>query len=878
MKKYLITGAMALLAGFYLTSCTHDDIEYSSVYEEKTQTFEKVFHDLYGNIDPNHDWGFKSLNSIAIANSRAAAGTRAAGTRGENANANEWADVSNSTGYGGWKVPPALTEKQKLRVKAYFQANPNLQYKDPHLRNFFVQQVYKGGSDVNPKTSSEVVTAAGGQEYTSYNMNHLTVGQSNVHINNFNRGDATELDVLDNGANLKNHTGETYHKDKIMLMVNIDDTSCFGYHDSGSSNEEKSVNHNDRCALVSASDIDTWAATHGNHIGEAVFSEEWNRSFLGFDLAIKEGDQIWSGETQKFTSGMNMGYDGLYYADDNIVQFSYDENWNRLMPESMDDVMKDKEGKPLKLLVSNTNFYSGDLRTLSDGDLRIDKDGGKVYLNMTVVNNLINNGYYPVSGSAFKTWVKPEKSYDGYFSDWIVTLTQATTVGNTEEINTKPEEHQGEIVRETSTGDEHKLLAIGRVFVEDLFKASREDLDFNDAVFDAAIWQTTTNGTITIVDGKPVFTPSENENSVVTREAEIYLIAAGGTIPLMIANGCPEIGDGSDQKHEVHEIFDVSGVMMVNTRGQYSEAFGSYKNGISPKYKKFNMTAALKDKPEGEITLNDIPVDVIWTTDQFSVPASLNNETIVEYQKDPKTGKYILENDEPVRVNTGVAKAPHIICVPLGTDWATERRNIADCYPAFGDYVGRSNTEYECWNSATQESRFNIYEQNVTTFNKANYGDGETELEPDYAYYTNVQVISNEKEITLWEGNQDFGNSGIVSLATDAFTKNNAKSGDKIRFYLTSSATNYWNNNGGHYNENEWDFNIFTGYEQGYKDSSIYHVYGNSADISKGYYEFTPSAEDIKAFKLELNLGWTPQASLKIQGQRFILTKITLVQ
>ena len=154
--------------------------------------------DLYGNIDPNHDWGFKSLNSIAIANSRAAAGTRAAGTRGENANANEWADVSNSTGYGGWKVPPALTEGQKLRVKAYFQANPDLQYNDPHLKNFFVQQVYKGGTSPstdpnNPTRSSEVVTAAGGQEYTSYNMNHLTVGQSNVHINNFNRGDATEL-------------------------------------------------------------------------------------------------------------------------------------------------------------------------------------------------------------------------------------------------------------------------------------------------------------------------------------------------------------------------------------------------------------------------------------------------------------------------------------------------------------------------------------------------------------------------------------------------------------------------------------------------------------------------------------------------------------
>ena len=63
MKKCLITGAMALLAGFYLTSCTHDDIKYSSLYEEKTQTYDKVFKELYGTIDPNHDWGFKALGS-----------------------------------------------------------------------------------------------------------------------------------------------------------------------------------------------------------------------------------------------------------------------------------------------------------------------------------------------------------------------------------------------------------------------------------------------------------------------------------------------------------------------------------------------------------------------------------------------------------------------------------------------------------------------------------------------------------------------------------------------------------------------------------------------------------------------------------------------
>ena len=835
MKKYLITGAMALFAGFYLTSCTHDDIGYDSLYDEKTQTFEKVFHDLYGDIDPNHDWGFKSLNSIAAANSRAAAAARAAGTRGENANANEWADITNSTGFGGWNVPPALTDGQKLRVRAYFQANPNLEYRDPQLRNFFVQQVYKGGDNKNPDTSSEVVTAAGGQQYTSNNMNHLTVGQSNVHINNFNYGDATELNVLDNGSNLKTHNPESYHKDKIMLMVNIDDTSCFGYHDSGSSNEAGSVNHNDRCALVSALAIDTWAQANGN-IGEAVYSSEWNRSFLGFDLAIKEGDQIWSGETQKFTSGMNMSYDGLYYADDNIVDFV-----NGAMPEGMEDVMKDAKGNPLKLLVSNTNFYSGELTTLDGSVLRKDING-KVYVNMVKVNELITAGYYPVSSSAFQTWVKPQKSYDGYFSDWIVTLTQATKVGNTEEIETDPEEHPGEDVTETSTGDEHKLLAIGRVFVEDLFKATREDLDFNDAVFDAAIWQTTTNGTITVAEGgEPTFTPSDE--SVVTREAEIYLIAAGGTIPLFIGNG----------QDEVHQLFEVSNVTMVNTRGQYSEAFGSYVNGKTPVYKIYTLNTG--NKGEGEITLNDIPVDVIWTTDQFSVPASLNNKTIVEYQKDPETGEYVLDGDgNPIVVTTGEAKAPHIICVP-GTAWPawpTERKNIEDGYPSFKNYVRNSNVEF--WNSTSDDSQFSLYEQNVVTFKKANYGDGTKELEPGLCYYTNVQKVKKtlvEKAILYQDANGT--SSEIVVNDKNVWKNNNLSSGDVIRVYATST------------NQYYWQFYLQTG-------NNNTNWYINSIDLTPGYYDF--EIDDNKASNL-LNNTVDGRAAL-IGSQNLIIKKVVL--
>ena len=132
MKTQLLRGAIALVLGGCIASCSHDEEDYSTYVDSKLKAYQEVFVDAYGTIDPNQNWGFT--------NSRV--------TRAENANGNEWADIKNSTGYGGWLVPDTLTEGQKLRVMAYFQANPNLTYQDPHWRNFFVQQVYKGGTNV----------------------------------------------------------------------------------------------------------------------------------------------------------------------------------------------------------------------------------------------------------------------------------------------------------------------------------------------------------------------------------------------------------------------------------------------------------------------------------------------------------------------------------------------------------------------------------------------------------------------------------------------------------------------------------------------------------------------------------------------------------
>ena len=94
--------------------------------------------------------------------------------------------------------------------------------------------------------------------------------------------------MLDNGSTVNNGT---YHNDEITLMVNVFDTSCFGYHETGGSNVKGVINHNDKMALVSAAIIDTWAEANGNP-GEAV-TDKWNRSFMGFDYElVPESDLV----------------------------------------------------------------------------------------------------------------------------------------------------------------------------------------------------------------------------------------------------------------------------------------------------------------------------------------------------------------------------------------------------------------------------------------------------------------------------------------------------------------------------------------------------------------------------------------------------------
>ena len=285
MKKYLMTVMAAIALGGVFVGCNKvDDLNSSDNSAEFNimKNYEEAFITRFGQPAANQNWGFGPVAGTRSGNTSGNydkyPATHTYANAGANMNHNEWADPDKE--YGGWVVPDPLTPGQKLRVQMYFQANPNLSYQDPHYANFFVQQVYTGGTSAPSTGNKESTKAADGTVHAGSTLNQLTVGQDCSHINDFNSGTCSSSNVLDNNQ----HVGGTSHSDQITLMVNVDDTSCFGYHETGGSNVKGVINHNDKMALVSAATIAAWAASNGNP-GEPVV-DKWNRSFMGFDYEL----------------------------------------------------------------------------------------------------------------------------------------------------------------------------------------------------------------------------------------------------------------------------------------------------------------------------------------------------------------------------------------------------------------------------------------------------------------------------------------------------------------------------------------------------------------------------------------------------------------
>ena len=502
-----MTGMAALAICAAFTSCSKDtDVYNQNVVqnneEQKKQdalekNMEKVneqyaaaFVNAFGQVGSNVDWGFGS--SIK------------ANTRAANTEHNQWAAVDNI-----YKllVPPALTPGQIQRVKAYFQNNRYLTYEDPHMTDFFVQQVYEGSTDPGA-LSSEVYTAGNGARVVAGDhMDKLTVGVAETHVNDFNSADCGESTVLNNGTKQNDYVPDgTTHQDKITLMLG-ESTEYVGFWCS-----EGSVQHNDCCALAGADVIDAWAASDeakalGIDLGEAVV-DGWDRSFVGLDY-----EQI---------SPENLFREKYVWPDGNrsevkVWDFCSDtNNTHKVMLNGQlvdantvpNDQLLFPNGEPVKWVDDNTNMYLGQNLGTNQNTFNKQENGVKYY-DLDAVYACINQGAYPkVNNMEF---IKGLGGRDYVFSDWIVTLTPAKHF----EIDDIP----------TPTY---------RVIAEDLNATEKSDFDFNDVVFDVE--------------------PNEEGNA-----AKIVVRAAGGIYKLTVAG------------YEVHAAFgenvkDDGLYPMINTK------------------------------------------------------------------------------------------------------------------------------------------------------------------------------------------------------------------------------------------------------------------------------------------------------------------------
>jgi hypothetical protein len=297
----------------------------------------------------------------------------------------------------------------------------------------------------------------------------------------------------------------------------------------------------------------------------------------------------------------------------------------------------------------------------------------------------------------------------------------------------------------------------GRVFCEDLGQATREDLDYNDVVFDLIIWKykkwtktTTTTTTWKTTDGVEVpGTRETSESTTITNldstyYAQITLMAAGGTLPLTVAGV------------EVHDAFGVGVTTMVNTVNDYSTVYGSCKTlkpvaiGNVTKSVKYNGKTESLKLFTGYQNAIDIPI-------------------VVNYN-----GKSINE----LSANSG--KAPHKLFVKPGTKWAIERKNLALAYPDFVNYVTDANKN---WTTSSSKNEYYMY------------NEGDTRgLSVMPTVIKNRRTYVAGKAKNLWTGSQSYGSSWSLNNVSTTFDVDVLYPGDRLRFYAKGIGEEAWIN------------------------------------------------------------------------------------
>jgi len=616
--------------GGLFTSCSHDIEGDGSAQEKIQKTYEEAFITRFGQPAADLDWGFGSTQTS---------------TRKENKNLNEWGDPTK----GNWIVPDALSDGQKIRVMAYFQANPGLTYEDPKLKNFFIQQVYKGGTTPGAISSEQYTQTNGTPLIGSNNMDWLYMGEGLDHVNDYNNGqwnNGTPYEVLNTGADANKHQGNTTHVEGVTHpdMITLMENSSTEFVAFGSSTGNQY--HTDCCALAGWKVIEDWAIAHQdslkaiNKYGESL-DDGWNRSFVGLDYENRTIDNLyssWKGtaKAKDFIDGNShwILYQGTVYAADDFANFDLIDTKGEKVRYVIDDVSNQAIADYIKYTKSdgtignvtkdayNYKLSKQQFKDLYDVEISNQEDG--IY-NLDMILGYILQSALPTENNG--NWVKNIGGRDYVFSDWIVTLTEAKKQGG-DNPNTRT--------------DIQKI----RVIAEDLTIESdaegKSDFDFNDVVFDVVWTRTYTNEVLS------------------SEKVEIVLKAAGGTLPLYL--------DGN----EVHELYkaanptlDIDQYTMINTNAELRHLKG--KSGLA---------------------------DITFPTTNYDKNAS----TIGEIAN--SISIYVVKGGEPCVLKAPKGDVASKVAVGIDYDWCDERQDIDEKYSLddgtslFKKYVTEGEGQY----------------------------------------------------------------------------------------------------------------------------------------------------------------------------------------
>jgi len=299
-----------------------------------------------------------------------------------------------------------------------------------------------------------------------------------------------------------------------------------------------------------------------------------------------------------------------------------------------------------------------------------------------------------------------------------------------------------------------KIVDQGRVFCEDIATAYRnvtEDIDYNDIVFDARVWQ------IYDQDATTVNNITSNSDPYNYRwQYDISLLATGGTIEEKI-NGI-----------DVHNKFGVGQSFMVNTWtpncvSTLSGQWNTPTNVIQPKDFSYTLTydelpLDPEDNSKRLAGINTIPIEVHYGGKQM---VALENRNIEE-----RTGedgnKYI------------VSSAPYKLCLPVGTQWPIERANIQSAYPDFTSYVSSPNYLFYKGTPVSDKLYTQAPESSIQK-------DGKTTESPEEV--TQSGDAENSNVWVVWKGDVSTDGSAIT-LYNFTF-----QSGQTLRFFGTGTIT-----------------------------------------------------------------------------------------